>query len=346
MTRFSLESGRMLALFSLCACTSGQVQGGSGPRAAMSEVAPPMAAGGAPAEVQPTQPVAADGGVREPLLMRQPQGQGGTLGQPPQTLPERVYGVTLTDVSPIEGITDALASLSQKPTTRIVFNLRRQAITYWPAARDIHAVSYVMGSIVDSVSISSISVDAYAVRTTDYLNELDELVDIWEVGNEVNGEWVGPSDKVQAKITGAYWQVKERQKPTALTLYYNQGCVQKPEHEIFTWAESNIPMEMRQGLDYVWVTYYEQRCHRAEPDWNQVFTRLHALFPHAKLGIGGCGTSDPAQKAELVQHFYGLDVDVPSFVGGYFWWYFREDMQPSSAPLWTVLNDSWLRMPL
>ena len=343
MTRSSLESGRILALFSLCACTSGQVQGGTEPRAAMSEVVPPMAAGGAPAEPAPMQPAAAGDGAQEPLLMRKPQGQGGTLGQPPQTLPERVFGVTLTDVSPIESITEALGSLSQKPTTRIVFDIRRQAITYLPAARDIHAVSYVMGGLVDSVSIAATSLDGYAARTSDYLDELTDFVDIWEIGNEVNGEWVGPSDKVQAKITGAYWQVKERDKLTALTLYYNQGCVQKPEHELFTWAESNIPIEMRQGLDYVWVSYYEQRCHRMEPDWNQVFTRLHQLFPHAKLGIGGCGTSEAAQKAALVQHFYGLDVEVPSFVGGYFWWYFREDMQPSSAPLWTVLNDSWLR---
>jgi len=344
MTRSSLESARMLALFSLCACTSGQVQGASGPRAAMSEVAPPMAAG-APADREPLLPPAADGGSGEPLLMRRREGQGGTLGQSPQALPEQVFGVTLTSVSPIDGIIDALASLSQKPTARIVFDIRRQAITYLPAARDIHAVSYVMGELVDSVSIASTSIDAYAARTTDYLDELAEFVDIWEIGNEVNGEWAGPSDKVQAKISTAYWQVKERDKRTALTLYYNEGCVQKPEHELFTWAEHNIPVELRNGLDYVWVSYYEQRCHRAEPDWNQVFTRLHALFPHAKLGIGGCGTSDPAQKAELVQHFYGLDVDVPGFVGGGFWWYFRTDMQPSSAPLWTVLNDSWLRTP-
>jgi hypothetical protein len=162
----------------------------------------------------------------------------------------------------------------------------------------------------------------------------------------VNGEWLGPSDRVEAKITAAYQQVKQRDKRTALTLYYNQGCVQKPEHEMFTWAQSNIPAEMRQGLDYVWVSYYEERCHGEEPDWDQVFTRLHELFPHAKLGIGGCGTTDAAQKAELIEHFYGLDVDVPSFVGGYFWWYFRDDMQPASAPLWSVLNDSWLRSPL
>lgn len=344
MTRFSLESGRTLALFSLFACTSGQVLDASGPRAAMSEVVPPMAAGSSAAEH--VQPAAADGGAREPLLMRAPQGQGGTLGQSPQALPEHVFGVTLTDVAPLESISDALAKLAQKPTARVVFDIRRQAITYLPALREIHAQSYVMGGLVDSVSVASTSLDAYAARTTDYLNELSDHVDIWEIGHEVNGEWLGPSDKVQAKISAAYWQVKERDKRAALTLDYNQGCVQKPEHELFTWAQSYIAADIRQGLDYVWVSYYEQRCHGAEPDWDHVFTRLHELFPHAKLGIGGCGTSDPAKKAEQIEHFYALDVGVPSFVGGYFWYYFREDMQPSSAPLWSVLNDSWLRSPL
>lgn len=345
MTRFSLESGRILALFSLCACTSGQVLDATGPRPAMSEVLPPMAAGGAGAERAVQQPSAATAG-REPVLMRAPQGQGGALGQSPQALPEHVFGVTLTNVSPLEGIKDALAKLAHKPTARVVFDIRRQAITYVPALREIHTLSFVMGELVDSVSVASTSVDAYAARTSDYLTELSDFVDIWEIGNDVNGEWLGPGDKVEAKISAAYALVKERDKRTALTLYYNQGCVQNPEHEMFAWAQRHLPAELRGGLDYVWVSYYEQRCHGAEPDWSQVFTRLHELFPHAKLGIGGCGTSDPAQKAELVEHFYGLDVDVPSFVGGYFYWYFREDMQPSSAPLWTVLNDSWLRSPL
>ena len=346
MTRFSLESGRILALFSLCACTSGQVLEAGGPRSTMSEVVPPMAAAGAPAQQEVLAPAPVDGGVREQLLTRAPQGQGGALGPPLRPLPEHVFGVTLTDVSPLEGLRDALAALSHRPTVRVVFDIRRQAVTYLPALHELRAVSYVMGELVDSVSVTHLSVDAYAARTSDYLNELAEHVDIWEVGNEVNGEWLGPGDKVQAKVITAYHQVKERDKRTALTLYYNQGCVQKPEHELFVWAERHIPTDMRQGLDYVWVSYYEQRCHGAEPDWNQLFARLHLMFPHAKLGIGGCGASDPAQKAELIQHFYGLDVDLPSFVGGYFWWYFREDMVPASAPLWGVLNDSWLRSPL
>ena len=29
---------------------------------------------------------------------------------------------------------------------------------------------------------------------------------------------------------------------------------------------------------------------------------------------------------------------MPRFIGGFFWWYFREDMVPSSTEYWSVLN--------
>jgi hypothetical protein len=274
------------------------------------------------------------------------QGSAGRGPQPSEPLPEHVLGVTLTDVTPTDTISDALASLSHKPTVRVVFDAQRQAITYVPSLRAIAAVSFVMGELVDSVVVESLSTDNYAARTSEYLDELGDMVDIWEIGNEVNGEWLGPSDKVQAKIVAAYRLVRERGKRSALTLYFNQGCVQKPEHELFTWAANNIPADMREGLDYVWLSYYEQRCHRDEPDWKSVFTRLHEQFPHARIGFGGVGTTDAQDKAELLRHFYNLSVPVPGFVGGYFWWYFRDDMLPSGAPLWNVLNETWLGSPL
>jgi hypothetical protein len=260
-------------------------------------------------------------------------------------LPGRVFGVTITDVSPLEGISEALRSLSRRPTARVVFDADRAAVTYAPALRELAGVSYIMGELVDSVAVANLSVDQYAARTSEYLDELGDVIDLWEIGNEVNGEWVGEPDRVAAKVAVAYDLVAAQHRPTALTLYYNEGCVQNPEHELFTWASRYVSPTLREGLDYVWVSYYEQRCHRPEPDWNSVFARLHELFPNAKLGFGGCGASDPARKRETLEHFYNLEVSEPRFVGGYFWWYFREDMLPPSAPLWGVLNSSWESSP-
>ncbi|MGZ6093696.1 MAG: hypothetical protein ACXWUG_16820, partial [Polyangiales bacterium] len=57
----------------------------------------------------------------------------------------------------------------------------------------------------------------------------------------------------------------------------------------------------------------------------------------AKLGIGECGTERAEAKSEFIHRYYGLSVPEPRFVGGQFWWYFVNDMVPSSKPLWSEL---------
>jgi len=54
--------------------------------------------------------------------------------------------------------------------------------------------------------------------------------------------------------------------------------------------------------------------------------------------IGECGTQAVNKKQALLTKYYRMKVNVPAFVGGYFWWYFRQDMVPKTKPLWKTLN--------
>ncbi len=46
-----------------------------------------------------------------------------------------------------------------------------------------------------------------------------------------------------------------------------------------------------------------------------------------------------AAAKSLISYYYGLDVKLPYYVGGYFWWYFKEDrVSYTSKPLWTTLE--------
>jgi hypothetical protein len=83
------------------------------------------------------------------------------------------------------------------------------------------------------------------------------------------------------------------------------------------------------------VSYYEDDCNGIQPDWPAVFDHLGGVFPDAHLGFGECGTTNPTAKAAYVERYYqGMDlpgyanmhVTHPRFVGGYFWWYFSEDL--------------------
>lgn len=262
-----------------------------------------------------------------------------------RVVPTPLYGVTVDDVSRLNDITESLGRLSKMPTTRIVFDEEVEPAYYRKPAVAIHKVSYVMGELLDSYYVKTVSVQGYIDRTRQYLNELSDVVDIWEVGNEINGEWLGANADVVAKMEGSYDLVKSQSKTAALTLYYNQDCWSRKSNEMFTWANANVPYRMKQGLDYVFISYYEEDCNGLKPDWPAVFQKLSAMFPNSKIGFGEVGTSSRAKKAEYLTRYYDMKINVPKYVGGHFWWYFRQDMVPYTKALWNTLNSAITTAP-
>ena len=200
-----------------------------------------------------------------------------------------------------------------------------------------------MGEILDSFYVKDISTEHYTARTEEYLNALGSPVDIWEIGNEMNGEWLGDTPSVVAKMNAAYEVIKGKNKTAALTLYYNEGCWEKKSNEMFTWARKNVSADMKQGLDYVFISYYEDDCNDLQPDWPQVFKELADLFPKSKIGFGEVGTKYAKRKKAYINRYYNLKINHPNFVGGYFWWYFSQDMVPSSRPLLNTLNTAIIK---
>lgn len=261
------------------------------------------------------------------------------VGAPPDsTSSQTIYGVTIDSVVNLAETVKSLRSLPFKPTTRIVFDENVSAANYVNAAAQIHAVSFVMGEILDSFFMKTITTEAYAARTSEYMNALGSNVDIWEIGNEINGEWLGDTPSVVAKMNAAYNLVKAKRKAAALTLYYNAGCLPNQTNEMFTWAQNNVSAAMKGGLDYVFISYYEDDCNNLQPNWPEVFKKLATIFPNSKIGFGEVGSIDAAKKAAFINRYYNMKINLPNYVGGYFWWYFSQDMVPSTSPLLKTLN--------
>jgi len=246
--------------------------------------------------------------------------------------------VTIDDAWSVDATVESLRALPVRPTARVVFDVTISAAEYRGPVAAIHEVSDVMGELVDSQFVANLDAEAYARRAEEYMDALGSSVNTWEIGNEVNGEWLGATRDVVAKMSAGYAAARGRCSPTALTLYYNDGCWADADHEMFAWAEANVPAAMRQGLDYVLVSYYEDDCGGVRPDWPAVFRRLAGMFPSAALGFGECGTSRPSAKPGYLSRYYGMRLSEERFVGGFFWWDFSSDMVPRSKPLWGVLH--------
>lgn len=237
----------------------------------------------------------------------------------------------------------ALRQFPQRVTIRTVFDLPEnggpQVDDYGACVKAFSAVADVMGLILDSQAMAALKPNDVAVRMAAYMARLGPDVRLWEVGNEVNGSWLG--DDVLAKIEIMYDAAKAAHRLTALTLYHE--VKPEPGTEMLGWVDAHIPPghRLRDGLDYVLVSYYEDENggHRLSQDeLDPMFAALAQRFPNARLGIGEFGwghgrPSDAAQRAALLKRVYQYRVPaVARFVGGGFYWHFRQTMVGDRAP--------------
>lgn len=250
-----------------------------------------------------------------------------------------MFGVTVDGVGSIEAVVSAEKELPERPTTRVYFDVSEPAGYYAAAVSDLDAVSGVMGELLDSSDATKISVSDYQARVEQYLTTLGSTVDIWEIGNEVNGNWTGSYSEGSAKVIEAYDDVAATGAATALTLYANEygpdHCGDgRSELTPVRYSERYVPLAVRRGLSYVFESYYPTECQNTYPTDAQVaaeMRRLRALYPTARLGFGEVGLPRPARRATLdsaekvMAWAYALDPKVPGYVGGYFWWYALED---------------------
>jgi hypothetical protein len=267
----------------------------------------------------------------------------------PRALPRTLYGVTVDDVSNVSQIVASSRNLPKMPVTRIYFDVTQPVGYYKTAISELHPVSYLMGELLDSSDEPHISTAAFGERVRSFLATYGDQIDIWEIGNEVNGNWTGPYQEVAAKLITAYQDVTARHGRTALTLHYDAECGNGPaELDPITFTRKFVPRKVRNGLTYVFLSYYEGNCNSIRPSartWTAYFKALHTLYPHARLGFGEIGMDAPVTSRtisiakSMISYYYGLPIHLPYYAGGYFWWYYYEDCLPyTTKPLWQALR--------
>lgn len=299
------------------------------------------------------------------------------------TIPTPIHGITVADgrvrdirkTKYLNEVVESLSNLTSTPTVRLTYALEgsdsnkgAKASTYLSATKAISKKAYVFAEVLDSAYEFCFDVAAHEARWNDYVSTLGDYVDIWEVGNEINGNWLDNSDPVPikgqrcpwkipdttdkdvvTKMINAFHIVKKARKTAALTLYYepNPACTTSmgPAYDPISWATQNIPADMKAGLDYVLLSYYRDKCLNFRPDFAVLFTQFHNIFPNAKLGMGEWGYShgkpNKAKLTDLLNEGYSIHPDVPNWVGGVFFWEFGSDAVPYDLKpdsIWSVIN--------
>lgn len=278
---------------------------------------------------------------RHPSVTPTPVTPPVTPTPPPVTTSSRIYGVTLTSAKTnTDAIVASLVALPHRPTVRIVFDIDSSdtPASYLSAVQKISAVADIMGQLLDSTYVPSFTASQTLARCKAFYAVLGSYVSIWEVGNEINGSWLGAN--AAPGMIAQYDYFKALGVKTALTLYLDcPNCLSLTDkYAMLKWSTTNVPANMKSGLDYVLISYYEDDNENyISYNWNTVFASVRAQYPSAYLGIGECGTTTTGTGAVAYIHRYYRDLTTvtdPKFIWGGFWWYFdsANNMVPKTLP--------------
>lgn len=269
-----------------------------------------------------------------------------------QNIPSPLYGITLDAVSDysINKIIKAVKALPVKPTARVVLDADKNAEDFVSILAPLHEVSYILLCPCDSYDMKLYkTVDSYTERFAECAAYLADYTDIWEVGNEINGEdWLGGTDELIGQKAYVAWKyVHECGFVSALTSY-----MFKPESQSMTmeeWLEKFIPFDMKNGLDYVFISYYDDDNDGMHEDWFNMFKNLYEMFPNSQLGFGECGFAKPHRSNKnfnaQADAYYRMKPYNDRYVGGCFWWYWQEDCVPyEHNSRWQKIADNFLWM--
>lgn len=248
--------------------------------------------------------------------------------QTEKSLPAHFNGITLDAAQELLGTSDlsckqrqALESLTAPTIVRVVFDANTEPGEYTEALKYLRSLKlpngdrkiFVMGELLDSDYLAQYrweckrsegctfgeegeSFHDYKTRINSYLEALHEPVDIWEVGNEVNGEWADEGcvkkvnrdgtdggcfsdvkeeedergnkrksrpkrDITAKKIAYAVQQASKKNKPIALTLMHQPECTTWDKNAMFDWATQRLrPLINAYRIDYLLISYYEDNC--------------------------------------------------------------------------------------
>jgi hypothetical protein len=308
--------------------------------------------------------------IGSPLILAigSPPALSGTITG--RSLPSPIYGVTLDNVSKLADVTNSLRRVAQVPTVRVVFDAGVKPTHYVNPIKQFRPVSYIMGELIDSSYMKHYkTVTEVQSWTRSYTSTLGSLVDVWEVGNEVNGNWLSRESDgtdVLPKIEAMYDIVSGLGGATAITFFYEgepsdpNNCIATGHggNDMFRWIDQRFQLHLptrqrpsgaekiRLNVNYVLVSWYPDQCSGVRPSWPWVFTQLANIFPNSKVGFGELGTAEPQYGSSFeineIRQYYSMAMTVSGFpsvyIGGYFWWYFAEEMVPWGSALSTALN--------
>lgn len=210
----------------------------------------------------------------------------------------------------------------------------------------------VMGCVLDTTQWpKSLTPEQYAERVKNLVLHFKGRMDSWEVGSEINGDWLGgagaplTSDQVFRIYQAGASKVKELDPSieTAVSLYWWEETAPTREHGLSGWLKTFGKRGFGRDLDVVGLSLMPED-NPIGMGFERAFETLSEAMPAQKVMVSSLGygetkelrgywwltpeDSDGARKDLLILYTAAACAAPRSLCGG-FWWQALDQMLPS-----------------
>lgn len=251
------------------------------------------------------------------------------------------------------GLTDPLGWV------RIVMDPGIDFSAYAPAVRRAHLSGLkVMGQPIDSYYAKDFPGQDYLHRIQRAVTALP-AVDAWEIGNEVNGGWLGPDMGDRVDQAATWLHARHPEKTVVVTLYWQIGT-DEPQWSTFDWIRDELKASTIRDTDVFLLSTWVEDAPLGLA-FDRVFRALHDALSGSTVGIGelgywgqttsrawwyGARRDTTSGRRIVLDQLYRASLGYSWSVGGVFWWYFAEDMPAGpilAGELSTIRDDITLQ---
>ena len=209
----------------------------------------------------------------------------------------------------------------------------------------------IMGCVLDTAQWPrTLTPQAYAARTRNLALHFSREIRSWEVGSELNGDWLGgarqPMGLDQAfRVYAAGAKAVKAVEPsleTVATLYWWDSTAPDYDHSLEGWLKRFVPEGFGKNLDVAAVSLWPED-NPVGMAFERPFELLHDALPDKRVMLGSLGYVertevkgywwlDPSDvdgaRKDLVILYTATSCAMPRSLCGGFWWQTLEQMLP------------------
>lgn len=242
-----------------------------------------------------------------------------------------LYGINIDDIYSIKKYLPLIKELPKKPTARIVIDNDADMSDYEHGVKALAPFADIMIQVNDSYDEKSLGLSEYVNKAKELLSIFGQTATLWEVGNEVNGDWLSAKIWEKVEATLEVFRAAGHQDKTVVTYFLDEWMV--------PWIRDHKKL----NFEWVMLSCYagnQRELDKMVRELPQTAALLKDLTGAPNFAVGEYGEDEwgGGNKRRIIPK---LITEFEKYPGAFYWNFQKRFKNGTSSSGWAELVQAW-----